>query len=284
MTTDRQPPHHRTLTCYTNYGCRLPECVERNRAYNRRREAARKTGQWQPHVDAEPVRQHLRMLSEHGITPYRAAEMAGIGPRSLHPLFQPQQGRRRPVRHTVRAEIAQKILAVTPETATPGRINPIGTARRIQALVAIGWPMRHLATQFGFGDTYVHQIIQRSSKGHLILAATAQAVSDGYEKLRFEPPEQHGIGQRVINLATNYAATRRWAPPSYWADRMDVIDDPDFEPMYGVTRREIIAQDAGELMRFGLDRKAAAERLGVSKAYIDHALREYPQHALEVAA
>lgn len=280
-----EPPHHKTLTCYANYGCRLPECVDRYRAWRGRREAAIKAGEWQPHVDAEPVRQHLLMLAEHDVSLHRVAAMAGIGLNSLHPLFQPRNGRRRPVRHTVRAEVAAKVLAITPDTATPGRMDPTGTARRLQALVADGWPMRHLGRHLGFGDTYIHQIIQRAADGHLILTSTALTVADGYERLKDKQPKKHGVGQRVINLARNHAASRRWAPTRYWAGRMDVIDDPDFEPMYGVTRREIVAQDAGEVMRFaGLDRAAAAERLGVSKSYIEHAFRDFPQYAVEVAA
>ena len=39
------------------------------------------------------------------------------------------------------------------------------------------------------------------------------------------------------------------------------------------------------LIRFsGLSRAAAAERLGVSKAYVEHAFRDHPQYAVEVAA
>lgn len=279
-----EPPHHNTLTCYVNYGCRLPECVDRSRAWVQRRAAAQKAGEWHPHVDAEPVRQHLLMLAEHGITIHRAAGLAGVGARSLHPLFQPKTGRRRPVRHTVRAEIAEKVLAVTPDT-TPGRVAAAGTARRIQALVANGWPMKHLADHFGLSSTYVHQIVKRSTRDHLVLAATATKIAEGYERLKNELPEDHGVGRRVINLARNHAASRRWAPTSYWAKRMDDIDDPHFQPMYGLKRREIVAQDANWVMRTtGLTKAAAAERLGVDKSYIDHAFRDHPQYAVEVAA
>lgn len=279
------PPHHNSLTCYTNYGCRLPECVERYRAWDRQRRAARKAGQWQPHVDAEPVRQHLRTLAEHGITLHRAAEMAGIGARSLHPLFQPQHGRRRRHQHTVRAELAAKILAITPEAATPAKVDPTGTARRIQACVAVGWPMRYLAPHFGLSDTYVHQIIQRSSKDHLLLAATAAKVADGYERVKTQKPHRHGIRPVDVKKARNLAASRGWPPPKYWADRMDVIDDPHFQPEYGLLRAQIIAEEAHWLMTAGrLNREQAAARLGVSLFSVDRALREHPQDGLAVAA
>jgi hypothetical protein len=34
----------------------------------------------------------------------------------------------------------------------------------------------------------------------------------------------------------------------------------------------------------GLDRHAAAARLGVDKSYVDHAFRDHPEYAIEVAA
>jgi hypothetical protein len=279
-----EPPHHNTLTCYVNYGCRRDECTNRYRAWRAHREAAVKAGEWQPHVDAGPVRQHLLMLAEHNITLYRAAAMAGTGLRSLHPLFPPRNGRRRPIRHTVRADIAEKVLAVTPDAALPGRTDPTGTVRRITALVADGWPMRHLSHHFGFGGTYVHQIVDRGNRGHLILSSTALTVIDGYERLKNEQPSEHGVGQRVINLARNHASSRRWPPTSYWAERMDDIDDPHFTPEYGIKRREIVAEDAHWVMTTArVDRELTAARLGVDKSYIDHAFRDHPQYAVEAA-
>jgi lambda repressor-like predicted transcriptional regulator len=274
-----EPPHHRNLTCYVNYGCRLADCVDRYREWNRSRASAKRAGQWQPHVDAEPVRRHLRKLEEHGISIRQAATLAGVGARSLHPLFT------RPIRHTVRPEIAAAVLAIDPEQATPTRIDATGTARRIQALVADGWPMAHLAEHIGVYRSYVHALIRRHDDGQKILASTAVKVAAGYEQLAGKRPAKHGINLRQVKQARNLAASRRWAPTSYWADRMDVIDDPDFEPLYGVTKREIVAQDANELMRFsGLDKVAAAQRLGVSKSYIEHAFRDHPEYAVEVAA
>ena len=145
--------------------------------------------------------------------------------------------------------------------------------------------MANLADHLGVYRSYVHALIRRSEEGQQILANTAGKVADGYEHLVGKRPSRNGINPRQVKQARNLAASRRWPPTSYWADRLDVIDDPDFEPLYGVTKREIVAQDAGELMRFsGLDKAAAAERIGVSKSYVEHAFREYPQYAAEVAA
>ncbi|MDH3037874.1 hypothetical protein [Streptomyces sp. TRM75561] len=274
---DRQPPHHRNLTCYTNYGCRLPECVDRYRDYNRNYARAMRNGQHRSLVDANPVRQHLQLLQQHGISLRRAAALAGVGACSLHPLF------RRPVRHTVRPEIATAVLAIDPQQVTPSHIDATGTARRIQALVADGWPMAHLADHFGVYRSYVHALIQRSDNGQPILASTAGKVADAYEQLAEKRPARNGVNPRLVKRARGLAASRRWPPTSYWADRMDVIGDPHFQPEHGLTKREVIAREAHWLMQHGgLDRAAAAARLGVHKSYIDHAIREHP--ATELAA
>lgn len=283
-TTVRTPPNHDTLTCYTKYGCRLPDCVARARAYDQERRAAQAAGQWHPRVDADIVREHLRYLAEHDITLHRAAELAGVGRRSLHPLFPPAHGRRRPVRHTVRAEIAAKILAVTPEAAIPGRTDAIGAARRIQALVARGWPMRHLAAHMGVADGYVHAILQRSASKQRILGTTARKVDDAYNRLKTARPTDHGVTPRLINQARNLAASRGWPPPSYWDERMDVIDDRHFEPDYGVTRAQIIADEARWLIGGGLTRDLAAKQLGVSLFYVERSLREHPEIDGQAAA
>ncbi|MFC9285669.1 hypothetical protein [Streptomyces sp. NPDC057052] len=278
--TDRQPPHHNTLTCYANYGCRLPECVERKNAWARTRDRALRNGTWQPRIDATPAREHLAQLIEAGITQQAIAKTLGVPHQSISD-FTHHRGSRRGLRHTTDPQFAARILALTPETINAGRGDATGTHRRIRALVAAGWPLLHIGAQFGMNQQRPEQIL----RSRRVYAATRTQVADGYEKLRHLKPECHGVPKDKARHARDRAATNRWPDPKYWADRMDVIDDPDFEPLYGVTRRELIAQDAHELIRYaGLDRAAAAERLGVSKSYVEHALAAHPQNTLEVAA
>ncbi|MFF9175929.1 hypothetical protein [Streptomyces sp. NPDC014793] len=278
----REAPHHRNLTCYTDYRCRLPECVERYNTWQQNRLRAVAAGTWKPFIDATPVREHLLELYAAGFTPHRVSVITDIDWNTVRLYTQaaPRQGRGM-IRQTT-PEFAAKILAIKPEPTLPGRVDPTGTRRRIQALVAIGWPLKELGPHIGVKPDHVRRIIKRNEQ---VFGTTAQATADAYDRLRNSQPRKHGVSEIGVARARKYAKEHRWAPPSYWAERMDVIDDPDFEPMYGVTRREIVAQDANEVMRFaGLDRQAAAERLGISKAYIDHAFREYPQYAVEVAA
>ncbi|MDT0608792.1 hypothetical protein [Streptomyces lancefieldiae] len=278
---DRQPPHHKTITCYTDYKCRLPECVQRYREWGRARYRAKANGEPGRYTDAEPVRQHLLKLYAADIGIHAIAASTGLTYLAVRSFTHHEYGNRRPRRRRCTPATAAKILAVTEANIVTGRIDATGTVRRLQALVAIGWPLEQIGPHAGLSPENLHQLTKRER----VLSSTARRVAEAYELLRHKKPTRNGVDKRSATRARNRAAANRWPTPAYWADRMDVIDDPDFEPLYGVTKREIVAQDANELIRFsGLDRATAAERLGVSKAYIDHAFRDHPQYAVEVAA
>ncbi|MEU1043895.1 hypothetical protein ABZ400_01910 [Streptomyces sp. NPDC005897] len=284
MTTAiRQAPHHRTLTCYTDYKCRLPECVQRYNNWQRNRLRARADGTWQPFIDATPTREHLLKLYEAGLTPHRVSVLTGIDWNTirLYTRAAPKQGRGM-IRQTT-PEIQAKILAIRGEQpALPGRVDPTGTRRRIQALVATGWPLRELGPHIGIKPDNVRRILKR---GNTVYGTTAQATLNAYETLRRSHPRKHGVSEIGIARALRHASHQKWAPPKYWDRHPGCIDDPHFEPMYRLTRREIVAQDANWIMTtVGLNRETAAARLGVSKAYIDHAFRDHPQYAVEATA
>ena len=275
-----EPPHHETLTCYTDYRCRLPGCVERYNAWSRERERAIANGTWQPLLDAEPIRQHLLKLHAAGITVGRVARLTGMSHRSVRSYTQHDYSNVAPRRRRVTQEVADRILAINPEDHTPGYVNPIGSQRRVQALMAIGWPSIYTARAANIHPSNRNSIFSSPT----MRAATAQRIADAYNEMRHQEPVRHGVRPVSAKRAKLHAADRRWPPPEYW-DEVGAIDDEHFTPEFGVTRREIVAQNANWVMRTaGIGRAAAAERLGVSKAYIDHAFRQYPQYALEQAA
>lgn len=282
MTTAvRQAPHHNTLTCYTDYRCRRPDCVERYNERNRARLQAHKDGTWNRYVDAEPVRKHLLALADEDVTPYIVAATVGASKQTVHGILHPNKSKNRGRQQRINPTLAAKILAVTPDNCRRGKISSTGTVRRLQALVAAGWPLKEIAAHAGVN----HSNMSRLLRNDFILASTAKTIADTYNALAHQSPERHGVDKTQAKRARNWAASQGWAKVTYWADRMDVIDDPDFQPLYGVTKREIVAQDANWLMTEGrLDRASAAARLGVSKAYIDHAFRDHPQYAVEAAA
>jgi hypothetical protein len=278
-----EAPHHNNLTCYTDYGCRLPACVERRRAWQRELRRRKREGQ-PPRIDAQPVRAHLTRLQAAGISTYRVALIAGVDDWTVR-AFMPSTEGRRARKHTTSPEIAAKILAVTPEIAISGYVDGTGTRRRIQALAANGWPIRRLPEHLDLNGTYLGDLVTGRQKDQPVFAATAEKVAYAYEQLKNKKPTRNGIEAGIARRIRTLAAAKRWPPTRYWDERMGDIDDPHFEPMYGITRREVVAQDASELMRVsGLDKAAVAERLGISKAYVEHAFRDHPEYAVAVAA
>ena len=268
-----EAPHHRNTVCVKEYGCQLPDCRAR---FNARRRAI-KAGTLQPSrilVDATPVREHILELQDAEMTLTSIARLAGVAHTTVCTFIHGRPSGRRGRQQVTTPETAAKILAVRPLTAT-------GTLRRIQACAAGGWPGRKVAARAGVSPRWVIELRPDS----VILIASAEKIVAAYDELRHLVPEENGVHAGHAARARQRAEANRWPDFAYWDQHREDIDDPHFTPMYGVTRREIVAHDANEVMRLtGLNRRAAAERLGVSKAYIDHAFREFPQYAIGVAA
>ncbi|MFI5831020.1 hypothetical protein ACIA6C_27865 [Streptomyces sp. NPDC051578] len=267
MTTRREAPHHNTLTCYTRYGCRLPACVERKQNWAEERTAAMRNGTWKPYVDAAPVRQHIKALLAAGLTQDRIAALAELPHQSVADFTGGIRGRG--IRHRTSADIAARILGIDPKVASPVRIGATGTHRRIQALIAVGWPLTHLSTRSGLHASRADQILRQDT----VRIETAQRIQEGYDTLRRLRPERHGVPEHKARLSRDRAAAAKWPPPKYWDRFPDAIDDPHFTPEYGRTKADLLAEEATWLVTTaGLTRAEAAIRLGKDKTYIDRVL------------
>lgn len=273
-----QPPHHDNMTCYRFYDCRLPACVERVRNYWRNREQAVTDGTWQPYIDAAPVRRHLLALNAAGITDTRIAQVTGLPLRTITGYTKPRSDRGR--KRGTRPEVADKILAITVDNTRPSYIDPTGAGRRIGALVAKGWPMRQLAAHLGVRPSFIWDIFRRTT----IRVTTAEAIENLYDELVDKRPSRCGVDKASAKRARAHAARNRWAPPSYWVDRMDVIDDHDFTPEYGISRTEIVAEEATWLLDAGFSIDAIAKRLDVTRGYVEDAIRKTNKRTYQEAA
>ena len=273
MTAKPEPPHHRNLNCYKHYDCRLPACVARHSAYSRRVHRQRGYGTWQPFVDAEPVRQHLLLLIDYGISFEQTAKIAGLKATAVAGLLYPMGGRG--IKQRMRAETADRILAVKPVPENLNELRPIdatGTRRRLQALVAIGFPFMRLGEHLPIHPNQVHYV----ASGRRVQAKTARAVADLYDQLWNQDPANYGIRPSTSLKVKRYAEAKGWAPPAAWDD--DTIDDPDAQPDLGAqTPRYIaLAENALELEKGqGYTRQQAADRLGVNKEALQQAIGRY---------
>jgi len=121
-------------------------------------------------VDAEPVREHLRALSRAGIGWKRAAQLSGISTGAVSHLLFGGPGDRKPATR-VRPATAAAILAVRASAAvlSPGALVPAaGTRRRLQALVAIGWPQAQLASRLGVQQANFGLLLTREPRRDLL--------------------------------------------------------------------------------------------------------------------
>lgn len=102
----------------------------------------------------------------------------------------------------------------------PREIDSTGTVRRIQALRALGWPLRVIAAKVGTTRETLQHIGRRGRPAH---ATTAAKIARVYEQMSMT----HGFDTR----ARNYAAEQGWALPIQWDESgPHDIDDPNAEP------------------------------------------------------
>lgn len=220
------------------------------------------------YTEAEPVRQHVLLLNEAGITVNRISELAGLSSNWIVQNYLAGYNRRGRKRRT-RTDIAAKILAIDPETALPGMVNPTGTRRRIQALVAAGWPLAHIATQAGIAPQNMTVILARPR----LRSVTVTAFAGAYDVMARKNPLRNGVTRQASNRARNRAASANWPPPRYWARFPGAINDPHFTPEYGLTKPQRLAEEAVWMVTVaGVPRTEAATRLGLTFGEVDEAL------------
>ncbi|NUP46178.1 MAG: hypothetical protein HOW97_02520 [Catenulispora sp.] len=147
-------------------------------------------------------------------------------------------------------------------------IDATGTRRRVQALQAIGRSQQFIAEA---ANTTQHRINVITLGAPRVRQKVADKIAAAYEQLAHQPVPDNHFTRRV----RRHAAAQGWHGPDFWDD-VDRIDDPDFNPDATIPRARQVAEDARWLLDGGLHRDHIAQRLGVSRFYIDKALREHP--------
>jgi hypothetical protein len=226
-------------------------------------------------VDAEPVRRHVQRLRDSGLGLPNIAELAGVDPQLLTGLVYGHPSRNLPPSRTVRPSTADKILAVhAGQVPTRGWVPVVGTRRRLQALAAIGWPIKHVEQAAGLPKSHAHRILA-APEGSRVKVRTARAVAAVYGRLWNADPASAGQSSSSIVRVKNLAAARGWLPPMAWDDLIDLIgEDLDAE----VSRRVALMDDE-ELQRCDYARR----RLGDRSPLIVAGSREYDRRRYQEA-
>lgn len=209
--------------CYKLDGCRCYTCGWAVASYNDDREQAMRRGTWQPWTDAEPIRTHIRNLQDCGMGLRAIATVAAVDRKRLQAVLTGRPERGTGPQEKVRPALAASVLAVEPtlENLAPSTlINPVGTRRRLHALVAAGWPQGQLAVRLGMTPGNFTMMIGCQH----VLVRRALAVQALYNQLWLADPREHGIGEQSYSRARNHAAKNQWAPVGAWDE--DALDDP----------------------------------------------------------
>jgi DNA-binding XRE family transcriptional regulator len=119
----------------------------------------------------------------------------------------------------------------------PLLVDATGTARRLQALAALGWSMGEVAVWLGVSRQRASQLSVMASP--FIQRARAEDVARLYDRLstRIPPPTPLRDHQR------SQAARKHWALPMQWDE--DTIDNPAAKPL-GVRRQPSRAKASTE--------------------------------------
>lgn len=210
---------HGQRTTYVLDKCRCEPCTEAARVYEVQRRRDRLYGIDAGLVDAQPVRDHLAVLSNAGIGYRHAADLAGVSRTAVQTILYHHSSRpgAGPAKR-VKAATAQRILSVQPSLTTlagGATTDSRGAARRLQALVARGWSQRRLTTETGVSMSTIASILN----GRPAAATTIKLIAVAYEMLWDQAPPTARHHDRVAAARSrNYAAVRGWAPPAAWDD------------------------------------------------------------------
>lgn len=196
--------------------CRCHTCTTASNEHRARRDKLIAYGRWQPYVNAEPVRAHIRnVLRPAGFGARRIATLAGLSPSTVNKLIW-GYGDRPPVRR-IRPEAAAAILALQPEPAAladGAQVDATGTRRRTQAMAVLGWSIAEQARRLGrTGANHAKVLTSR-----YVTAALARSVEALCRDLSGQIPPDTWVSRR----------TRRWARSQGWVAVVawNDIDDP----------------------------------------------------------
>lgn len=205
---------------YRLEGCRCYRCGFEKSLYDEDRRKQIIAGTWQPFVDAEPVRAHVRSLMAAGVGRRRIAVLAGCADSRIRFLLNGRPGK--PPQSRIRPALAEKLLWICADAHAPGTsVDATGTKRRIQALACLGHTLTGQAARLGLSTGSYAVLLDRDR----VRRSTADKVRVLYDEVSRLPTPAAGFGpSRIRNLARRQG----WFPPVAWDE--ETIDDPAAAP------------------------------------------------------
>lgn len=249
-----EPHRHGEYVTYVWDHCRCVPCKEAATEYERERVRQQAYGRWDNLVDAEPVRRHVLKLMAAGMGLKRIAALAGVSNGSATKLIYgtyaktdgPPRGCKgkgdvvRPPARRVRKETAEKWLSVKFEYTERARVDGSDTARRLQALMAIGWSGQKLGERLGILRANMTPLIH--GRGDVTVARAEQVHKLYLELADQAPPEDNQRDRIAASRARNYARQMGWSPPLRINGKL-VVGTPLPEPIEQLTEPVELSRD-----------------------------------------
>lgn len=160
---------------------------------------------------------HIDHLRTAGFGYRRIANLAGVGFTTVREIAHPRTPRR-----FVSGPIAAKLLAITTDDR-PARMNPAGSCRRIQALIALGYTENVIADACGISQPNLWKYT--ANRASWVRPETFDRIDAVFRDLALQPMPQGWVAERARRRATR----RGWVVPLAWDER--AIDDPHARPV-----------------------------------------------------
>jgi hypothetical protein len=162
-------------------------------------------------IDAAPVREHITYLREHHLGMTQIAKLAHTSVSHIRQLVGTTADGR-PTTLRVRPSTppaSSRSSPARPLSLRNARVDGTGTRRRLQALVAIGFPLPFLAGQLGRTHANLARTLRRAS-----VCSTAHQVQRAlYGRLWDTTPPHATKAQRAASAhARAHAQRHRWRP------------------------------------------------------------------------
>jgi hypothetical protein len=183
-------------------------------AYRYRYELAKLRGIPTSPVPAQPAANHINTLHQLGWSYDALAALTGntITGQALRLIA---IGNQNTVQRATNDTIHNipHTLAPTPAVPDAAKVPALGAARRVHALLRLGWTHTHMRNTYGMDTTHIADNSYRST-----IARKWRAIDTMYRDLCMTPGPS--------SITTVEARNRGYAPPLAWHD----IDDPDDRP------------------------------------------------------
>ena len=237
------------------FACRVASAdyqdeVRRNRAY----------GRWEPFVDAEPAREHVKALMAAGMPYRKIADAVSVAHRRVSTLVYGRS--HQPPPRLIRPEFSAALLAI--ENPRPERVPGLGASRRIRGLQALGHRPAVLAEALGVSERRISQFANLAEP--VIMRETHDRIAALYARLSMVLPEpKDARDAHNIAMCRRRAQRRHWLPPLAWDD----VDDPAEQPIDWQYRPGDRADQLRDLAEQGVGITEACRRLKVGRESLE---------------